>query len=504
MPAAIASGAFALAAGTGLTVASAWLITVASTQPPILALGVSIVLVRFFGIFRAVARYGERVISHEAIFKKLTAIRVKLFKVVSSRLDSSDVARTVKTIIDDVERAQEFNLRVTLPKFAAAISLSITILLASWISPASLLWILPVSASFSLLIPTLTLRFLDPLTEKIEEGENVYARDISSTSHAIIEAEVFGYSGFYLEKLSKDAASLRIDEQKNASRISLLQLLVTFSLGIALIGVSTHLWLSPEIAAVNISMLIFLALVGFEGYITWFPSLFLAGKNRRASHNVDLLIASEIERERVELRTPTEFTLQLTDFAPYWQAQILAPITLTLLTGETLLISGESGVGKSTLAASLFGIAPHKGLASVGGVEIKNLSSGVIAGSLQRGHVFNTTLRENLKIGDKDASDGELISLLRDLELDYLELDQHLGEFGRQLSGGEAKRLATARALISKAPILILDEPLEYLDHARALRIEQKIIARTALRTLIVISHSPWLQYSRMLTLARE
>jgi ABC-type transport system involved in cytochrome bd biosynthesis fused ATPase/permease subunit len=226
MPAAIASGALALAAGTGLTVSSAWLITVASTQPPILALGVSIVLVRFFGIFRAVARYGERVISHEAIFRKLTAIRVRLFKVVSSRLDSSDVARTVKTIIDDVERAQEFYLRVTLPKIASAISLSITILLASWISPTSLLWILPVSASFSWLIPALTLRFLDPITEKIEEGENAYARDISSTSHAIIEAEVFGYSSFYLDKLSQDATNLRLDEQRNASRISLLQFLV--------------------------------------------------------------------------------------------------------------------------------------------------------------------------------------------------------------------------------------------------------------------------------------
>ena len=504
MPAAISSGAFALAAGTGLTVSSAWLITVASTQPPILALGVSIVLVRFFGIFRAVARYGERVISHEAILRKLTAIRVRLFQVVSLRLDSSDVAGTVKTIIDDVERAQEFYLRVTLPKIASAISLSITVLLASWISPTSLLWILPVSASFSWLIPALTLRFLDPITEKIEEGENTYARDISSTSHAIIEAEVFGYGSFYRDKLSQDAKYLRAEEQRNASRISLLQLLVTFSLGVTLIGISTHLWLSPEIVAVNVSMLIFLVLVGFEGYVTWFPSLFLAGKNRRASRNVDILLASESESEKVERTRPSEFTLHLSDFTPFWQEEILAPISLTLLPGETLLISGESGIGKSTFAASLFGIAPHHGLATVGGVEIRKLASGIVAGSLQRGHIFNTTLRENLKIGDTDVSDQEIVDVLRDLELDYIELDQLLGEFGRPLSGGEAKRLATARALISKAPILILDEPLEYLDHARALRIERKIIGRTSGRTLIVISHSPWLQYSRKLTLARE
>jgi ABC-type transport system involved in cytochrome bd biosynthesis fused ATPase/permease subunit len=207
----------------------------------------------------------------------------------------------------------------------------------------------------------LTSLFLDPVTEKIEEAENAYARDISSTSHAIIEAEVFGYSSFYLDKLSHDATNLRVDEQRNASRISLLQFLVTFSLGVALIGVSTHLWLSPEIVAVNVSMLIFLVLVGFEGYITWFPSLFLAGKNRRAARNVDLLLSSEIESEKVRQIRPSEFTLQLSGFAPFWREQILTPITMTLMPGEILLITGESGIGKSKLAASLFGIAPHQG-----------------------------------------------------------------------------------------------------------------------------------------------
>lgn len=504
MPLAIAAGAFALVGGTALTVSSAWLITVASTQPPILALGVSIVLVRFFGIFRAVARYGERVISHEAIFTKLTAIRVRLFGVLSTRLDSSDVAGSVKTIIDDVERAQEFYLRVTLPKIASAISLLITVGLAFWISPASLMWILPVSASFSLLIPLLTLRVLNPITAKIEDSENIYARNISSTSHAIIEAEVFGYSDIYLNKLSEDAKILRIDEERNASRISLLQLLVTSSLGVALVGVTSHLWNSPKILPVNISMLIFLILVGFEGYTAWFPNLFQAGKNRRAMESVDLLATRNNAPTDTTICAPLEHTLQLTDFSPYWRDHILKPITLTLAPGEQLLISGESGVGKSTLAAALFRFAPFTGEATVGGIDISDLPSGILSGSLQRGHIFNTTLRENLKIGDVEASDEDLIAVLRDVELDYLNLDEHLGEFGRPISGGEAKRLAIARALISHAPILILDEPLEFLDHERATRIEEKIITRTAGRTLIVISHAPWLQYSRKVILARE
>jgi ABC-type transport system involved in cytochrome bd biosynthesis fused ATPase/permease subunit len=110
--AAVVLGTFAIVGGTGLTVSSAWLITMAAQHPPVLVLGVAIVMVRFFGIFRSVARYGERVISHEAIFSKLTALRVKLFSAFASQLrnDGSTIAAKSKAAIDDVERAQEYLL----------------------------------------------------------------------------------------------------------------------------------------------------------------------------------------------------------------------------------------------------------------------------------------------------------------------------------------------------------------------------------------------------------
>ena len=112
-------GALAYIGGSGLTISSGWLITMASQQPPILTLTVAIVLVRFFGIFRSVARYVERILSHEAVFKELTNLRVHLFdKLGNSGIElSRDInsGKTVKAIVDDVERAQEFQLRVTLP-----------------------------------------------------------------------------------------------------------------------------------------------------------------------------------------------------------------------------------------------------------------------------------------------------------------------------------------------------------------------------------------------------
>lgn len=505
--AAVALGSFALIGGTGLTVSSAWLITMAAQHPPILTLGVSIVMVRFFGIFRSVARYGERVISHEAIFRKLTGIRVDLFRAIASRLKSSvrNISQQSKAMIDDVERAQEFHLRVTLPGLSALVAGAVTVLLALWISNLILIWVVIATLIFSLAIPYLVRRIVDPIAIAIEELENEFTEEISSAAHALIEAEVFGYADQYHLRLNEKVDSLAQLEKRNFFRTSLLQALTIATTGFTLVAVATTVYNQDELLPIQASMAIFLVLVGFEGYTSWFPSLFPAGKNRRAAQSVDALTQAEIVPEREE-REPAHSLLELKDVVPYWSQRFLAPISFSISPGETVVLSGASGVGKSTLAAALFGLAHYEGEITLGGADLNSLAdpSAHITGTLQHGHIFNTTLRENLKIANAQATDNELQRVIHLLELDAIGLDEVLGEFGRKLSGGEAKRLSVARALLSPAPIVILDEPLEHLDHERSLRIQEAICEETANRALIVITHSPWLQYSRKLTLARE
>jgi ABC-type transport system involved in cytochrome bd biosynthesis fused ATPase/permease subunit len=119
-------GGAAFIGGAGLTISSGWLITIASEHPPIMTLGVSIVLVRFFGIFRSVARYLERIVSHSAVFARLTSLRVELFSSLDRRGLSAardiNSGTFVKALVDDVERGQEYQLRVVLPSLAAILS----------------------------------------------------------------------------------------------------------------------------------------------------------------------------------------------------------------------------------------------------------------------------------------------------------------------------------------------------------------------------------------------
>jgi ATP-binding cassette subfamily C protein CydC len=504
---AVALGSCALIGGTGLTVSSAWLITMASEHPPVLVLSVAIVMVRFFGIFRSVARYGERVISHEAIFKKLTDVRVKLFTAIASQLrsNSNEIAHQGKAIIDDVERAQEFHLRVTLPGYSAFIAGMATVLIALWIDSHLLTWILPTVALFAVVIPALVKRELDPLASKLEDSENAFAAQISEASHAMVEAEVFGYSEQYRKLLLTNTISLHRLERENFIRTSLLQFLTIAGIGSALLGIAISLHAKKDVLPIHISMAIFLVLVGFEGYTSWFPNLFPAGKNRRASQTVDHLAATG-KVEHLTGAIPTSRDLVAIKASPFWDREFLIPVDFTVAQGETLVITGASGTGKSTLAAALMGLAEYRGSFAIGGVEVRDIDqlSEYISGTLQQGHIFNTTLRENLKIADSQASDLRLREILEAVELTEIPLDESLGEFGRALSGGEAKRLSIARALLSRAPILILDEPLEHLDHERALRIQLSIARIAAGKSLIVITHSPWLQYSRKLELARE
>jgi ABC-type transport system involved in cytochrome bd biosynthesis fused ATPase/permease subunit len=505
--AAVALGSFALIGGTGLTVSSAWLITMASQHPPVLVLGVAIVLVRFFGIFRSVARYGERVISHEAIFRKLTGIRVQLFGAIASRLRTSNrsIAAESKTIIDDVERAQEFHLRVTLPGFSALIAGLTTILLALWIKAALLIWILPSIIIFSILIPWLVRKTLDPVARSIEDAENDFAREIADASHAMVEAEVFGYGQKYRARLSDSIGNLARSETRSARRTSYLQFLSIATIGASLFGISLALRAEESVLPIHISMAIFLALVGFEGYTTWFPSLFPAGKNRRAAQSVAALTQSALT-EPLTQKIPSDNKIIATHLIPYWKDKFLAPVDFSLAAGEVLLISGPSGIGKSTLASAMLGFASYEGSLMIGGVEVSQVEDlpSYISGTLQQGHIFNTTLRENLKISKGNATDAELQEMIDALELSAISLDEVLGEYGRVLSGGESKRLALARALLSDAPVLILDEPLEHLDHERALRIQKVVMESCTDRALIVITHTPWLQYSRKLQLERE
>lgn len=506
-------GASALIGGMGLTVASAWLITMASQHPPLMVLSVCIVLVRFFGISRSVARYAERIVSHESVFNRLTNLRMNLFTKINDRslllANGLNSGNFVKSIVDDVERAQEYQLRNVLPKSAAALSLIVAIGIGFWIQPLLPILFVPVSLILLVGIPLLVSRVCIPLSKLIEGDENSYSHLISNVAYGSLEARVFGYEGRLLSELDDRADSILSLELRQLREIRRYQFLSLLAIGSSLVGSALLMYLislSTSIPQVSTAMAIFLPLVAFEGINLWYPNLFVSGKLLRAQETIESLLVSEREYSPISIPTPKGSVLQLRNFAVAWDKPIMKPINLELHRGDLLVVRGRSGSGKSTFALGLTGFLQYSGSALLGDVEIDNFSdlSPFMCASLQQGHIFNTSIRENLKIASGEVDDIEIRSILDLLELNYLGLDEIVGEFGRTLSGGEAKRLGIARCLLSKAPLVILDEPTEHLDSELALRVESAITDACRERSLIVITHDGWSKSTRTVSIERE
>ena len=161
---------------------------------------------------------------------------------------------------------------------------------------------------------------------------------------------------------------------------------------------------------------------------------------------------------------------------------------------------GASGAGKSTLAAVLTRLLAYEaGSVTLAGVELADLDGSdvrrIVGLVEQDAHVFDTSLRENLQLARRDATEGELRDALRRARLlDWVEtlplgLDTAVGEHGARLSGGQRQRLALARALVADFPILVLDEPGEHLDTATADAVTADIVAVTEARSTLLITH---------------
>ena len=511
-------GAFAFIGGIGLTISSGWLITMAASHPPILTLSVAIVMVRFFGIFRSAARYGERLISHKAVFSRLTKLRVGIYtKIATSSISAArrfNSGSVVKTIVDDVERAQEYQLRIKLPHASAVIALITGALLGLWVHPESLFITVPVSAMLLIVVPKLIKSRSEGIARDIESIENTYTQLVQSSVHGVAEAAIYGYLEENLATSHRAEEKICAKEEKLLKNIfgysTLTNLLISGSV-VSFSSLAYALAQSQEMPPVQVTMLIFLPLVIFEAITAWYPNLFTAGKLLKSQRSVD-----ELMDEPADTAQGSQFEQEITSLKVdkarvAWDIDFMNPVSFDLHKGELLVIRGRSGSGKSTLAMGLLSLLPYKGSILINGQELRSLDGthSHIVGTVQRSHIFNTTLRENMKIANQNATDGQIIAALACVELDGLlnefayGLDTVIGEFGRVISGGEAKRLAIARVLLADSDIYILDEPTEHLDSELAIRLENSISLWLVNKITIVITHSGWQRFDKTLTMAR-
>lgn len=505
MLAAVLLGGASLGSAVGLLATSAWLISMASTRPPVLVLEVAIVSVRFFGLSRGLLKYASRVLEHSSALKIQTALRVKIYERFSHLLPAEYATlhrgNLLSKIISDVELAQDLWLRIAAPWFAALISGTAGVTIIHWLLPSCGY---AVGAAF--LLSCFAIPFLS-LIASSDAGSRVHESRLFDQILQIVESApeslIFNYDQELLTQMHSEQSKIAQLEAKNAARSGYASAFYYVALGGT---ISMALWfaargaLDHQLAGINIAVIALLPLATFDG-LSSLPSAFSQLRQvLGAISNIEPLLAEPPGDEEKDFLISGPVTLELRQFLPVRLAGKSDSISVLISSGQTLLITGRSGSGKSSIIGALLGFIPYSGEILLNQREFKSgetAISSIFSTLLQDDYLFGTSIRENLKIGRPDAKDDELLSILEFVELrDFASslpqgLDTIVGPLGHNFSGGEKQRLKLARLLLRDTPIFILDEPYEFLDAAMVERIAQRIATKLTGRLVIIVSHLP-------------
>jgi thiol reductant ABC exporter CydC subunit len=506
-------GAGAVAAAIGLIATSAWLISRSAQRPRESAVAIAIVGVQFFALARGLCRYGERLVGHDAAFRVLSEIRVSLYtrleRLAPLGLPAFRSGDLLARLVHDVDALQDLLLRVV-PPFAIALGVGAATVTLVWsMLPAAGLILLVALVIVATLVPWLTGRLAAR-----GEGRQATARaELTANVVDLIEGApeliVNGGAQEQLRRtLTADSLLTRI-AGVSARTAGIGQGLTSLCCGLAmwgalLVGVTAvH---AGRLDGVLLAGLALIPLVAFE-LVTGLPTATqtLERVRRSAARVFEVMDtpAPVSEPAHPLALPPPPHALRVRGLRftyPGAARPALDGIDLDLRPGRRVAVVGLSGAGKSTLAGVLLRFLPYDGgSVTLDGVEISDLdgdaSRTVIGLVSQDAHVFDSTLEENLRLAQRDASTDDLRAALAKARLlDWTEqlpagLSTEVGERGARMSGGQRQRLAIARALLANFPLIVLDEPGEHLDTQTADAIVTDLLAVTRETGTLLITH---------------
>lgn len=510
---AVLFGVLALGSGVGLAATSAWLIAQAALHPPVLTLMVAIVAVRAFGIGRGVFRYAERLLGHDATFRVLAELRVRVYqqleRLAPTGLPAFRSGDLLGRLVSDVDAVQDFFLRGVLPYTVAALVGAACVGLAWALLPTAGAVLLMGLLLAGLAAPWLSARLSRRAEQRTVELRAELSTQVVDLLHGAPELIAAGAQTARLAAAGRTDASLTRAAGRSALTAGLGAALSAAAGGLAVWGalaVGVPAVRAGQLDGVLLPVLVLLPLAAFE-VVAGLP---LAAQQLHRSRTAAARVFAVLDAPEpvpdparpAELPSPP-YRLTVRDLHARWSPGgplALDGISLDLAPGRRVAVVGASGAGKSTLAAVLLGfLTPTDGTVSLNGVDLATLPGDavrrVIGLCAQDAHLFTTTIGENIRLARPSATDDDIRDVLRRARLlDWVTslpngLDTPVGEHGAQVSGGQRQRIALARALLADFPILLLDEPAEHLDTATADELTADLLAATADRTTVLITH---------------
>ncbi|OBB63468.1 thiol reductant ABC exporter subunit CydC [Mycobacterium sp. 852014-50255_SCH5639931] len=510
--AAIGLGVLSLGSALALAGVSAWLITRAWQMPPVLDLSVAAVAVRAFAISRGVLHYCERLVTHDAALRAAGTARAGIYHrlahgpaAAAVRLHSGELVTRVGS---DVEELANVLVRAVVPiGVAVVLGLAATVVVAAISLPAGAVLAICLLVA-GLVAPRLAARAA--ASQESLARQHHSDRDTSAMI-ALEHAPELRVAGLLPRVIAESQRRQRawgsaLDAAARPAAIA--ESAPTAAIGASVLGaVVAGIWLAPSVAPTTLAVLMLLPLSAFEAMTPLPAAAVQLTRSRIAARRLlDLTTSDRPPQPESPAAPPQPDAVVSADIrAGHAGAARSNRITLELPPGARLAVTGASGCGKTTLLMTLAGLLPPlEGQVILGGTDLTAFHEDDLRGAVcffaEDAHVFATTVRDNLLVARGDCRDAEL-----EVALDAVGLGAWLAGLpenlstvltggAQALSGGQRRRLLLARAMLSPARIVLLDEPTEHLDAADAEPILRDLLGpnsalMSADRTVVVATH---------------
>ena len=512
------SGLLAVASAVGLLALSGWFIS-AAAYAGLTAITAQLfnffhpgIGVRIFAIGRTLARYVERIVSHDATFRILQSLRSWFYRhlepLAPSRLMNFRSGDILNRIVADIDALDNLYLRVFSP---SVIALTMSVLVVGF------LWLFdPVISMVTALFLSMAGFWVPLMAMRLGEGcGHELAQHLSDLRIRIVEGLqgmpellVFGAHNRHLDTVKQSSRALLKSQLRMSQILGLSQALLTLISGLAVLAtlylavilVNRDVMDGPGMALVTLAVL-----ASFEAVFPLPAAYQYLGRMREAGRRLLEIVDSkpEVIFPGRSVTRPRHFGLRFENVCFRYNQKAgwaLRDVEFQVHPGRRVAVIGETGSGKSTLIHLLVRFRdPDAGCIQIGSVDVRNFGESDLRRHIsvvtQQPHMFNATLRENLLMAQPGAGEDELLDALNFAQLlNFVSalpdgLDTWIGEAAKLLSGGQARRVAVARAMLHNGPLWVLDEPTEGLDPVTEERMMAAIKAQTAGRSLLLITH---------------
>ncbi|ELS8946973.1 heme ABC transporter ATP-binding protein/permease CydC [Vibrio fluvialis] len=465
--------------------------------------------VRGFAMGRTAGRWGERVVSHNATFKLLTDLRIfffeKLAPMIPGRVSNLRDADLLNRLVADIDAMDHVYLRLISPVTVGVLGIAALTTLLCWFDMALGLTLGGVLLVLLLVWPVMFYKLGKRNGAELTQHKAEMRVATLDWLQGYSELTIFGAESRYRDAIYAAQEKLLANQKVNASFTGLASALLLLANGWTLV---LMLWLAAD--GVNgqapdpmIALVVFATMASVELLMPIAGAFQHLGQTLTSARRLNEIILSEpdVKFPSEETRHSGQFDISFENLTFNYsggEQPALKDVSLTIRAGNKVAIVGQTGSGKSTLIQLLCRYwDAQQGDIRIAGTRLQEWKESDLRAAIsvvsQRVDILNGSLRDNLIMAKPTANDNELSAMLERVGLGKLleapGLDAWLGDGGRQLSGGEKRRIGIARALLHDGPILLLDEPTEGLDKQTEQQIMALFKSHFENKTVIFITH---------------